>query len=212
MAVASSAARDYAERAERAIAETARCAAGLIADGSVVLTHSRSSTVLAGLFEAHRAGRRFEVVATESRPAFEGRDLAKALAGEGMDVTLIADAAASVLLERSSHVLVGADMLTASYVINKIGTRMIALAASDLGIPMYALCDSTKFMSVRDDPVAAKALSSEGRPEELWPDAPANVRLVNVYFEPAPLRCFTRIITEEGALTPNEIADRIEKI
>jgi translation initiation factor 2B subunit (eIF-2B alpha/beta/delta family) len=58
--------------------------AALIHERAAVLTHSRSSTVLAALLEAKRAGRSFVVIATEGRPMLEGRSLAASLAGEGI--------------------------------------------------------------------------------------------------------------------------------
>jgi translation initiation factor 2B subunit (eIF-2B alpha/beta/delta family) len=38
----------------------------------------------------------------------------------------------------------------------------------------------------------------------LWPDPPDGVVIVNRYFEPTPLRYFTKIITEDGWLNPEE--------
>src|SRR5687768_15310023 len=49
----------------------------LVTNGAVIVTHSRSSTVLAALRRAKRAGRLFDVVVPESRPNLEGRTLAR---------------------------------------------------------------------------------------------------------------------------------------
>jgi len=122
-------ARDFFQHADVAAQATTAHALELIGDGATVLTHSRSSTVLAALLSAHRAGRYLHVMATESRPLFEGRALAETLAGEGMRITLIAEAAAALAVKRADFVLFGADRVTPDGLVNKIGTHMIALAA-----------------------------------------------------------------------------------
>ncbi|HKP85831.1 MAG TPA: hypothetical protein VJZ26_07035, partial [Blastocatellia bacterium] len=73
------AARGFTRWAARAARLATSHAAGLVGDGATVFTHSRSSTVLAALSEARRAGKNFSVIATESRPALEGQRLAEAL-------------------------------------------------------------------------------------------------------------------------------------
>ena len=128
----------FIEQSRNAADASALNAAGIIHDGMTVLTHSRSSTVLEALLEARRANRDFMVVATESRPLLEGRTLAASLMDNGVRVTLIADAAASVMMDRIDLVLVGADQLTPQQLVNKIGTRMIALAAREKQVPVYA--------------------------------------------------------------------------
>jgi translation initiation factor 2B subunit (eIF-2B alpha/beta/delta family) len=107
---AQDAALNFIGNAERGARGAALHGAALIRDGAAVLTHSRSSTVLAAFIEAERRGRDFSVVATESRPMLEGRVLAEAIAGQDIRVTLIADAAASLAMEQVDLVMVGADM------------------------------------------------------------------------------------------------------
>ncbi len=204
---AEDAALNFVANAERAAHDAALHSATLIRDSATVLTHSRSSTVLAAFVEAKRAGRDFSVVVTESRPMVEGRALAEAVASQGIPVTLIADAAASLAMDEVDLVMVGADKITPVNLVNKIGTRMIALAARERGLPLYALCDSSKF--IREDYFGA-AIRHPGSADELWPDGPRGVVVVNRYFEPTPLACFTGIVTEDGALSITEAARRAE--
>lgn len=197
------AAHEFIESAARAAEQTAAHAAELIGDNTTVLTHSRSSTVLAAFQQARRAGRRFRVIVTESRPMMEGRALAEVLAGEAANVTLIADTAAALVMPQVDCVLVGADCLTTDWLINKIGTRMIALAARERGVKMIALCDASKF-------IAAWPITPEAnrRPDEIWPDAPAQVEIVNHYFEPTPIDYLTGIVSQDGWLSPREASRR----
>ncbi len=205
---AQDAALNFIGNAERGARDTALHGAALIRDGAAVLTHSRSSTVLAAFLEAKRRGRDFSVVATESRPMLEGRVLAEAIAGQDIRVTLIADAAASLAMEQVDLVMVGGDKITPVNVVNKIGTRMIALAARERGLPVYALCDTSKF--IRED-YLGPGIRGLGGAVELWPEAPQGVAVANHYFEPTPLAFFTGIITEDGALSIQEVARRAER-
>ena len=205
---AQEAARNFIEKAERAACEVALHGATLIRDGAIILTHSRSSSVLAALIEAREAGRNFSVVTTESRPMLEGRALAQELVGQHIPVTLIADAAASLAMDQVNVVLMGADKITPVNLVNKIGTRMIALGARERGLPVYSLCDSSKFISEDYPGSAIRGLQSAS---ELWREAPQGVDVVNRYFEPTPLACFTGIVTEDGVLAIQEAVSRAEE-
>jgi len=205
---AQEAALNFIENAERGTRGAALHGAALIRDGATVLTHSRSSTVLAAFLEAKRRGRDFSVVATESRPMLEGRALAEAIANQDIRVTLIADAAASLAMEHVDLVMVGADKITAVNLVNKIGTRMIVLAARERDLPVYVLCDTSKF--IREDYVGA-GIRDLGDTNELWTEAPRGVAVANRCFEPTPLAFFTGIITEDGALPIKEVARRAKQ-
>jgi translation initiation factor eIF-2B subunit delta len=204
---AEQAALTFIANAEHSAQAAAEHAAALIRDGATVLTHSRSSTVLAAFVEAKRAGRDFSVVATESRPMLEGRSVAAALASEDIPVTLISDAAASLAMGEVDLVVLGADKITPLNLVNKIGTRMIALATRERDLPVYAVCDSSKF--IRAEYFGASTRQS-GSADELWPNAPRGVAVVNRYFEPTPLVWFTGIVTEDGLLSIAEVARRAE--
>jgi len=144
--------------------------------------------------KARNAGRRFSLFATESRPMLEGHTVAAHAAKLGIPVTLVADAAAALIMDRIDVVLVGADRVTSRSLINKIGTRMIALAARERGRPVYAICDTSKF----DRRAEIQTPLAERNPSELWPGAPQDVKVLNVYFEETPLDLITGIITEDG--------------
>jgi ribose 1,5-bisphosphate isomerase len=205
LSAAKNAALKFVDRSASNAGLAALHASRMVHTGAGILTHSRSSTVIKALTEARRAGKDFSVFATESRPLCEGRSLAKALAGEGIHVALIADASASLVIDRVDIIFVGADKITPEYLVNKIGTSMIALAARERGVPVYAVCDSSKLIA-KD--YFASPRRNEERAGELWPDAPSGVTVSNFYFERIPLTWITGIITEEGALSSLEAARR----
>lgn len=176
---------------EAAIAETAL---RLIPDDGQVLTNGRSTTVRAALRHAQRAGRRFRVVCAEGRPACEGRTLAAELAAGGIQVTMVIDALAIVLAGESQLVLVGADHLGGYGLVNKVGTYGIALAAQARSVPMYALCGSEKFLP----PGFVPPEQARWPAEQVWPEAPPNVAIRNLYFDSTPLAALAGIVTEQG--------------
>jgi translation initiation factor eIF-2B subunit delta len=179
---------------EVAIAEAAL---PLIPDGATIVTNGRSTTVRAALLHAQRAGPRFSVVCAESRPACEGRALARELAESGIAVTLVTDALSVSMVRDAQLALVGADELTREGLVNKAGTYALALACQAHGIPIYGLCGSEKFMP----PGYTPPQQSDKPAEEVWPEAPPGVVVVNHYYDETPLALFAGIVTEKGALT-----------
>lgn len=203
------AAGKFVESAIASAQAAAMHSVNLIGDGSTVLTHSRSSTVFDALIATRRAGKTFEVIATESRPMFEGRSLASELVARGINVMLIADAAASLFIERADIVLVGADRITPEHAVNKIGTRMIALAARERGVPIYAICDMSKFIAT-DYLLDVKR--DQANANELWPNAPEGVVVVNRYFESTPLAYFTGVVSERGLLSGTQASAHAREV
>ncbi len=172
-----------------------------ITNDSVILVHSYSSTVNKVLINAKRSGLQFEVFVTESRPILEGRKTAQLLSEEGIAVTFIVDSGVMFALQRSSMVLFGADAITSGGIVNKIGTNLIALAARNHSRPAYVLADSTKFL-----PTSYKLMMEELHPtDEIWPESPDKIVVLNRYFETTPLDLFDSVITEHGALQTLEV-------
>ena len=149
------------------------------------------------------------VVVTESRPQMEGRNLAERLAGEGVNVLLVVDAAAAMFMESADVAVVGADsVLYDGNVVNKVGTRIVALAARDQGVPFYVVCSTSKF----------NVMNYLGRGVELEEKDPAEVAEIegvnvrNPYFEVVPGRLVTGIITEMGVMESLDIRRRMEEM
>lgn len=165
----------------------------LIENGMVVLTHSNSSAVRKTLLQAKDSGSSFSVVCTESRPMREGIELARDLARHSIPATLIADAAMTSMLPETDLVLVGADSVSLRGLVNKIGTRGLALSAGHMKLPIYALCGSEKFI-----PEGFVVIEKAKAPEELLPEMVPDVSVRNVYFDSTPLEYLTGVVTEEG--------------
>lgn len=145
-----------------------------------VLTHSSSSSVRAAL---RRAGRRVrEVVCTASLPGGEGRMFAARLRRDGFETRVVADAAIAAACGGCDVVIVGADAVTPSGVVNKVGTMLCALAAREHAVACYALAGSTK-----------------QAPSAIFDAAPSAA------FEQTPLTLFDAVIGERGPLGPASV-------
>ncbi len=181
------AAREY-EEMEAADRAVVRRGASLIERDTTVLTYSRSSTVMRILRD--NADKNLEVICSEGRPNYEGRQLARELDDAGVDVRLATDAGALSLVERADLVLMGADALLDGGVVNKTGSMALALAAGCCQMPLYVAASSYKrfpFVLVRQEDAG-----------EVWADAPAGVTVENTYFESVAAGLVTDIVTEDG--------------
>jgi translation initiation factor eIF-2B subunit delta len=191
-------ARDFKRRLRMHETAIAEAVLPLIPDQAVVLTHSRSATVRAALLLAQRAGRQLTVVCAEGRPNYEGRVMATELAAQNIPVRLVIDALAASRATQADLVLVGTDHLNHDGLANKAGTFGIAMAAKAVGVPVYALCSSSKFLP----PGYARPKQHHRPPEQVWDQAPASVQVENFYFDYTPLNSIAGIVTERGALPP----------
>ena len=189
------------ERGEQAIAEAG---AELVREGMTVFTHCHSSSAVSVLKHAHRQGRRFKVLNTETRPRFQGRLTAAELAAEGIEVVHMVDAAAKYALDGADLFLFGADaVLPSGYLINKVGTGIFCVVASRYDVPTYCATHTLKVVRDRSDE------SVERRdPVEVWPDAPSGVLVFNPAFDKVHLKYVTAFITERGLLKDILSVDR----
>jgi len=142
------------------------------------------------------------VTVAESRPDREGIDLAESLASEGVDVTVTTDAALpAVLSDREfGGVLVGADtILPNGDIVNKVGTRSLALAAERAGIPVYVV-------AARDKVATDDTFHSEEGPEAAVYDGEESIAVRNPIFDLTPGDLITGVLTEDGLLDQRGIS------
>lgn len=210
------AARSGIERAFRADEEAAANAAVRCRGAERVLTLSRSGTVL----DALRDGSPESVVVLESRPACEGVEVAAELVDAGLDVSVTLDAAVAhaVATERPDLVLVGADaVLPDGSVVNKVGTRTIAVVAARHDVPVFAVAATAK---IAPD-VGRGDWNSEFNafePRAIEPDDPESVAAEGTgvavtypTFDRTPPALIEGVVTEEGTLDAAAVATIAEE-
>jgi ribose 1,5-bisphosphate isomerase len=201
--IAIKAAEDFKKNSMEAIKKISEIGAKRIRNGDIIMTHCNSSVVISILKEAKRQGKEFEVIATETRPRFQGRLTAKALAEAGIPVTLIIDSAARYFMPKVDKVIVGADAITANgAVVNKIGTSQIALAAHEARVRVFVGAETYKFSP---STILGELVEIEERPiEEVMPleELPKGVKVANPAFDITPPEYIDIIITEKGIIPP----------
>jgi translation initiation factor 2B subunit (eIF-2B alpha/beta/delta family) len=165
-------------------------------DALSIVTISSSASVRQGLAAIARA-RPLRVACAEGRPAFEGRRMASALADAGAAVTLFSDAAIAEALHDANAILVGADAVASDWFMNKVGTRMLAAAASLCGVPVYVVASRDKFCALT---LAAFIIPRDGVRAEIWDAPPRGIVVRNPYFERVPMDLVTGIITDAGLM------------
>jgi ribose 1,5-bisphosphate isomerase len=182
-----------------------------IRDGSVIFTHCHSSTVTYMLAKALKDGKRFEVICTETRPAFQGRITAKEMLQLGVKTTFIVDSAARSFMHDVDVVFVGADAITSEgNVVNKIGTAAIALLGREARKPFYVVSELLKF-----DPATLygeyEKIEERSR-DEIWKEAPAELNIRNPAFDVTPRDLIHGIICEEGIVSPHSVAEVMHRV
>lgn len=195
--------------------------ATLIKAGMGVHTHcnagalatSGMGTALAPMYVAHAAGVKFKVFADETRPLLQGARLtAWELAQAGIDVTVIGDdMAAMVLREKKSQlVITGADRIALNGdTANKVGTYSLALAAKTHGAPFYIAAPRSTFDAATK--TGAEIPIEERNENELrqWNGAQLTAKGAKVFnpaFDVTPAELIAGYITEDGILQASQIA------
>jgi len=205
-ALVSSSSRNFQKNLEASKERIAEIGAKRVREGCVILTHCHSSTVTYLLSRAKKEGRAFEVICTETRPAFQGRISAREMLALGVKTTFIVDSAARSFINNVNLVIVGADAITSEgNVVNKIGTGAIALLAREARKPFYVVSELLKF-----DPATLygeyEKIEERSR-DEVWKEAPAQLCVRNPAFDVTPRDFIHGIICEEGIVSPHSVAE-----
>lgn len=188
----------FVEEAEAYAAEAAERAARLLPAGAVVVTYSRSSSVLETLRRAAEGGRRYVVRVSEARPKAEGRSAAREALELGHRVEFYTDAGLLSAVADASAVLVGADAIGQTRFRNKVGTQALALAAREAGVPSYLVADPLKLLPekfwVPEVPRPAR---------EVWSVRRTGLEVKNLYFEEIAVGLVRGVILGTGANDPH---------
>ena len=193
--------------------------ANLIADGDTIIHHCNTGalavvdwgTALGVIRTAYDQGKRVHVLVDETRPRLQGARLtAWELQQYGISYEIISDNMAGHFLQtgQAQKVFFGGDRVAANGdLANKIGTYMLALAANDNQIPVYAVVPtSTIDLSM----VRGGLIPIEERDQEEVLDiqfrgervVPKGARARNPAFDITPARLLTAIVTENGIVYP----------
>jgi len=182
---------------------------GFFDDGDTILTHCNTSGELlltARFCRTQTKGLTF--FATETRPYFQGRLTAWELSTDGFDVTLIPDNRVASLLNdgRCNKVITGADRVALNGdIVNKTGTRQLAMLAHRFGIPFYAFVQEPGTTATgKDVPIEYRDRTEvvRFRGRDIYP---AGTDAFYPAFDMTPHRYITALITFEKILKPADL-------
>ena len=179
---------------ERAKHEAAKAAVDVLEDGSTVLTHDFSSTVMEAVELAAQGGHHLDVYVTEARPRFIGRKAVRTLAGiDRVEPTLVVDSAAGHYLDECDRVVVGMDCIVDDTLYNRVGTFPIAATAAELAVPVSVLGSSAKLID------EGFAFENEFRSSSEVMREPADgFDVANPAYDATPTHLLSNVVTDEG--------------
>jgi ribose 1,5-bisphosphate isomerase len=197
--------KEYLLNIERGLTRIAEFGAKRIPDGSNILIHCHSSTLMSILKRAYDMGKGFSVTCTETRPLFQGRISARELGDYGIDTTLVIDSAMASVMPDMDMVLVGADAITSSGdLINKIGTSSIAHIAANNDVKFYSAAELFKY-----DPLTrwggTEEIEERDPSEVADPSEFKTVKIKNPAFDITPAKYISAYITEIGIIPPGSL-------
>ena len=189
----------------------------LLWDGATVLTHCNAGilattaygTALSPFYLAQEKGMQIKVYADETRPRLQGASLtAYELFEAGIDVTLICDNMAAVLLSQGKidAIITGCDRVAANGdTANKIGTFSLSVLAKHFGVPMYIAAPTPTIDLACPNGEAIPIEERDG--DEIRyirgvQVAPKGVKVFNPAFDVTPHENLSAIVTEKGIVRP----------
>ncbi len=156
-----------------------------------VITLSRSGSVLNILKLWYKKNKKIRVVVCESRPKLEGRLMAKSLARAGIKTELITDAMMGLYIQDVDSAIIGADIILKNgNIVNKVGSKSLALFCREYKKPFFVVTTKSKFSS------SNKFKAKEENPKEILDNRIKNLSVSNIYFEVIERKFITKIFTE----------------
>ena len=179
-------------------------------DNGTVLTQCFAETIVGMMLkEARRKGKTLRIFCPETRPYFQGARLTATVCYEmGFDVTVITDNMPAYVLQ-NEHVDVftsAADAITMDgYVVNKVGTLGIAIAAKHFGVPYYVTgtpdrvhpCVKDIRIEMRDPDYVLQAMGVKTARDGVKGYYPA--------FDITPPELIAGVVTDRGIFDPHAL-------
>ena len=172
----------------------AKEAAAYIEDGTTLLTHDYSSTVLEAVELATRDGAHVEMFVTEARPRYLGRKTARTLAGnDRVETHLVTDNAAGYYIHECDEVVVGMDCIVGETLYNRVGTFCIAATAAQRDVPVTVVGSGSKIIE------EGFVFENEFRsPSEVMREPAEGFDVRNPAYDETPVSLLDAVITDNG--------------
>ncbi len=204
---------DMLQKSKKRIAEIGARRFPAASKNFIVMTHCHSSLVTAILLEAKKQGKDFKVINTETQPRLQGRKTAKKLLKADVEVIHVVDSAMrwAVRHHQVDLILIGADSITSEgTIINKIGSRLLALVAHEEHVPFYVASPLLKYNPETNLGILETIEMRD--PEEIWENPPEGIEILNPAFETVSRRYIDGLITEAGIFASSHVSNYFAKL
>jgi len=193
-AVLSATIERVAEDVESGKSRAAAAAAEYIEDGTTILTHDYSSTVLEAVERAVSEGAYLEFYVTEARPRYLGRKTARTLAElDRVETHLLTDGAAGYYMDEVDEVLVGMDCIVEDTLYNRVGTYPIAATADEADVPVTVVGSGAKIIE------EGFVFENEFRsPSEVMREPSEGFDVLNPAYDETPTELLAGVVTDDG--------------
>ncbi|MCT9097143.1 translation initiation factor eIF-2B [Haloarchaeobius sp. HME9146] len=182
---------DDVEHGKRRAAENAK---SLVEDGTTILTHDYSSTVLEAIELATRDGAYIDVFVTEARPRYLGRKTARTLAGnDRVETHLLTDSGAGYYMDECDRVLIGMDCIVEDTLYNRVGTFPIAATAAQCDVPVTVVGSGAKV--IEDGFIFENEFRS---PSEVMREPAEGFDVRNPAYDATPVSLLESVVTDNG--------------
>ena len=179
----------------------------------IVMTHCHSSLVTAILLEAKKQNKNFKVLNTETQPRLQGRKTAEKLLDAGIEVIHVIDSAMRWAVRHFDVdlIIIGADSITSEgTIINKIGSRLLALVAHEEHVPFYVASSLLKYNPETNLGILEIIEMRDSR--EVWENPPKGIEVLNPAFETVSRRYIDGLITEAGIFASSHVPNYFMKL
>lgn len=175
----------------------------LISNNDRIFLYSCSETVLETLNKAVEDGKHVEVISAQSYITGEGNEVIDFLESKGIGYKLIPEIALAIGIQNSYKVLVGADSITSDgFLVNKLGTYLVALVSREMKIPFIVISSTTKFNPINEAMLKHIDIRLSDRNRSIVPVP---------MFDRTPLHLVTKLVTEKGVMNSDEISSALKK-
>jgi methylthioribose-1-phosphate isomerase len=184
--------------------------ADLLPDPAIVLTQCYAETLIGYvLLVSLEQGKKISLICPETRPYLQGARLTASAAYDlGVPVTVITDNMPAYVLSQGKvdAFVCAADVVTMDgYVVNKIGTSQIALAAHYYKVPFYV----TRNPSINNPTIDTVEIEERNPDETLYAmgqrTAKEGVKGYYPAFDITPPNLVSAVVTSKGVFSPNDL-------
>ena len=187
--------------------------AELIHNWDIIFTHCHSKSVIDTLIKARNDWKKIHVYNTETRPLYQWRKTSQDLVNAWVPDTMVTDDTAPYFIDNTieekidiNKVFLWSDCIKPNWAtINKVWSFSIWLSAWHSGIPLYIVWSLLKIDIEKNIWIETRSWN------ELRPEAPKWLNIVNYAFDMVAPKCITWIITEFWVIRPENLMKAVEK-